>query len=98
MIHCSMIRSVRHRGLSPALLQRNDPSGVGAEHRDRIENILTLLNVAASPSDLDLPGYRLHPLKGKWKGYWSVTVSANWRIVFRMDDGDVYDVDPVDYH
>jgi toxin HigB-1 len=92
-----MIRSVRHRGLK-RLLQRSDVSGVRAEHRSRIENILTLLNVATRPSDLNLPGYRLHPLRGGFKGFWSVTVSGNWRIIFRMEDGDVYDVDLVDYH
>lgn len=92
-----MICSVRHRGLK-RLLERDDTSGVSALHRVRIENILTLLNAAHRPSDLDLPGYRFHPLRGELKGFWSVTVSANWRIIFRMEDGDVYDVDLVDYH
>jgi len=45
-----------------------------------------------------LPGYRLHRLKGEWKGYWSVTISGNWRIVFRFEDGDAFGVDLVDYH
>jgi proteic killer suppression protein len=45
-----------------------------------------------------LPGYRLHRLKGEWKGYWSVTISGNWRIVFRFEDGDAFDLDLVDYH
>jgi proteic killer suppression protein len=45
-----------------------------------------------------LPGYRLHRLKGEWKGYWSVTISGNWRMVFRFEDGDAFDVDLVDYH
>ena len=92
-----MIRSIRHRGLK-RLFQRGDASGVSAVHRIRIENILTLLNVATKPGDLDVPGYKLHPLKGEHKGYWSVTVTANWRITFRMEDGDVFDVDFVDYH
>ena len=56
------------------------------------------LDRALRPSDLDLPGYRLHPLKGSLKGMWSVTVSSNWRIVFRFGDGDEFDVDLVDYH
>ncbi len=47
---------------------------------------------------MNLPGFRLHPLRGKLAGYWSVTVSANWRIVFRFEDGDVTEVDPIDYH
>ena len=97
MLQYIMIRTVRHRGLK-RLVQRDDASGVRAEHRERIENILTTLAVTVRPSDLDIPGYRLHPLKGELKGFWSVTVSANWRIIFRMEDGDVYDVDLVDYH
>ena len=52
----------------------------------------------SQPSDMDLPGYRLDPLRGKFAGFWSVTVSANWRIVFRFDGSDVRDVDLVDYH
>lgn len=92
-----MIKSVRHRGLK-RLVQRGDANGVSAAHRERIENILALLDVALKPSDLDLPGYRLHRLRGPLKGFWSVTISANWRIVFRMEDGDVDDVDLLEYH
>jgi proteic killer suppression protein len=73
-------------------------SGISAQHRVRVEYVLTLLNEAQKPSDLDLPGYRFHPLRGELKGFWSVTISANWRIIFRMEDGDVYDLDLVDYH
>lgn len=65
---------------------------------ERIENILFLLSRAQAPEDVDLPGLRLHPLKGQRKGYWAVTVRANWRIVFRFEDGDVHDVDFLDYH
>ncbi len=54
--------------------------------------------VAQEPSDRDLPGYRLHSLKGDLKGWWSVTISGNWRIVFRFRDGDALDVDLKDYH
>jgi toxin HigB-1 len=50
------------------------------------------------PQDMDFPGLRLHPLTGDLKGFWSVTVSANWRIIFRFDDADVVDVDLIDYH
>jgi proteic killer suppression protein len=53
---------------------------------------------APRPSDLDLPGYRLHALKGGLRGTWSATISGNWRIVFRFVDGDAFDVDLVDYH
>ena len=60
--------------------------------------MLAHLDRAQRPTDLDLPGYRLHPLKGDMKGLWSVTISGNWRIVFRLEDGDAFDVDLVDYH
>ena len=56
------------------------------------------LDDAGKPSDLDLPGYQLHPLKGDLKGFWSISISANWRIIFRFEEGDAYDVDLVDYH
>ena len=65
---------------------------------DRIALALADLDDADSPSDLELPGYRLHPLKGALKGYWSISISGNWRLIFRFEDGDAYDVDLVDYH
>jgi toxin HigB-1 len=60
--------------------------------------VLAVLDAANTPDDLDLPGYRLHALKGDLKGLWSVTVSGNWRITFRVKDGNVFDVDLTDYH
>ena len=66
--------------------------------RDRLENVLSVLDAAASPADADLPGYRLHPLKGKLKGHWSVTISGNWRVTFRVEKGDAVDLDLTDYH
>jgi proteic killer suppression protein len=68
------------------------------DQADKIERMLARLDQAASPNDMGLPGYRLHPLKGRMAGYRSVTVSGNWRIVFRFDDGHATDVDLVDYH
>jgi len=65
---------------------------------EKIENILAVLNRARVPSDTNLPGFRLHPLKGRLKGFWSVTVRANWRVIFRFCDGHVCDVDLIDYH
>jgi hypothetical protein len=56
------------------------------------------LDVATRPEQLDLPGFRLHELKGELAGYWSITVRANWRIIFRFEEGDATDVDLVDYH
>jgi len=66
---------------------------------EKIENILAvLMSRARVPSDTNLPGFRLHPLKGRLKGFWSVTVRANWRVIFRFRDGHVCDVDLIDYH
>ena len=63
-----------------------------------IQEILTVLDGAIGLQELNLPGYRLHPLKGKLKGYWSVTVRANWRIIFRFEGVDALDVELTDYH
>ena len=92
-----MIEAFRHRGLR-RLYKRADRRRIAPELVNRIEEILGLLDVAETPGDLDLPGYRLHPLKGDLKGFWSVTVSGNWRVIFRFEDGNVRDVDLVDYH
>jgi toxin HigB-1 len=92
-----VIRTFRHRGLKR--LFRDDDSGkIRADQIDRIADVMAHLDRAHHPSDLDLPGYRLHPLKGSLKGMWSVTISGNWRVVFRFAAGDAFDVDLVDYH
>jgi proteic killer suppression protein len=92
-----MITSFRHRGLK-RLFERDDTSQVRADMREKIENILAVLDRASEPADMDLPGFRLHPLKGDMRGLWSVTVRANWRIVWRFDGSDAADVDLTDYH
>ncbi len=92
-----MIRSFKHRGLK-RLYERGDRSQVRSDRLERIEDILARLDVATVPSDLDLPGYELHSLKGKLKGFWAVKVSGNWRIVFRFQDSDALDVNLIDYH
>jgi proteic killer suppression protein len=65
---------------------------------DTVEDILARLDEADTPQAMNLPGYRLHPLKGDLQGLWSVTVRANWRVVFRFEDGDAFDVELIDYH
>lgn len=92
-----MIKNVRHRGLK-RLFDRGDRSAVRTDLIDTVENILAILDEATTAQALALPRYRLHPLKGDLKGYWSVTVKANWRIIFRFENGDAYDVDLMDYH
>ena len=91
-----MIRTIRHKGLK-RLFERDDPSGVNREHADKLRDILSTLHAAPTVAHMDLPGFRLHPLKGQMKGFWAVTVRANWRVIFRFDDGAT-DVDYVDYH
>ena len=91
-----MIRSFRHRGLRR--LWDGDPSRIGAALRARVENVLSVLDAAATASDVDLPGYRLHALKGGMRGLWSVAITGNWRVTFRIENGEVYDVDLTDYH
>ena len=92
-----MIRTLRHRGLK-RLYEHGDPSKVRADQAERIALALADLDEASKPSDLDLPGYRLHSLKGDLKGFWSISISAHWRITFRFEEGDAYAVDLVDYH
>jgi proteic killer suppression protein len=92
-----MIRSFKHRSLK-RLYERDEKRGIRPDLLETVQDILARLDAATTPQDLDLPGYRLHPLKGDLKGFWSVTVRANWRIVFRFDGQDAIDVDLTDYH
>jgi proteic killer suppression protein len=92
-----MIRTFRHKGLKQ-LFETGKSRGVSADLTRKLVRQLDLLNRAISPMDLNLPGYRLHELKGERKGTWSVSVSGNWRLTFRLQDGDAYDADLEDYH
>ncbi len=92
-----MIRRFRHRGLK-RLFEDDDRRGLNAQHVEKIRRVLARLDRSAEPAHMDLPGWRLHPLKGALAGFWSVTINANRRIVFRFENGDVTDVDYVDYH
>jgi proteic killer suppression protein len=92
-----VIKGFRHRKLK-LLYRDDDASGLNANHVARLKRILARLDVATAPADVDLPGWRLHPLKGSLVGFWSITVQANWRVVFRFEDGDATDVDYLDYH
>ncbi len=80
------------------MYERGDTSRVEGELSGRVALALADLDDACKPSDLNLPGYRLHPLKGDLKGHWSISISGNWRMTFRVEEGDAYDVDLVDYH
>ena len=92
-----MIRSVRHKGLK-LLFDKGDRRKLRQEQADKVARILARLDQASQPGDMDLPGYRLHPLKGDLAGCWSVSVSGNWRVIFRFEEDGVRDVDLVDYH
>lgn len=92
-----MIRSFKHRGLK-RLYERDNRSGIRPDLIDTVAEILARLDEADTPQAMNLPGYRLHPLKGDLKGFWAVTVRANWRIVFRFQGTDALDVELTDYH
>jgi proteic killer suppression protein len=92
-----VIRSLKHRGLK-RLYERGDRSGIRSDLLDVVEDILARLDAADTPQAMNLPGYCLHPLKGELKGFWSVTVRANWRVVFRFQGADAFDVELTDYH
>lgn len=92
-----MIRSFRHRGLK-ALYESNRSAKVVRNHMGKLRRILTALDEATGPHEMDLPGFRMHPLKGKYKGFFSVWVSGNWRVTFRFEGVDAVEIDYVDYH
>ena len=92
-----MIQSFRHRGLK-ALYDGRTAKRVASEHVEKLRDILAMLDRSKGPDDMDLPGFRLHPLRGDLKGHYAVSVSANWRVTFRFDDGHAADVDYLDYH
>ena len=80
------------------LYKRDDRSGVGSDILELTERILAVLDSATTPQALNVPAYRLHRLKGDLEGFWSVTVRANWRIVFCFEGTDAFDVELIDYY
>jgi len=91
------IISFRSRALR-RLFENDDARGISGRHVYRVRDILAL-DQAIRIDDMNAyPGWRLHPLKGELRGFWSVSVSGNWRVIFRFDNGMAYDVDLVDYH
>lgn len=92
-----MIRGFRHKGLE-RFFTKSDRSRINAKQAARIQRLLDRLDAATKPDDMNLPGYGFHGLKGDRAGSFAVSVSGNWRIVFRFSDGDVLDVNLEDYH
>lgn len=92
-----MIIGFRHKGLRQ-FYETGNKSGIQGQQANRLRLILARLDAAREPRDMGLPGLRLHPMSGDLVGFWSVSVSGNWRVVFRFDGQDVCDVDYLDYH
>lgn len=92
-----MIESFAHKGLEKFFTTGNQ-AGVQIIHSKRLRLILALLNDATQLTDVSSPALHLHALKGDLAGYWSVIVQANWRIIFRFEDGNAYVVDYLDYY
>ena len=92
-----MIKTIRHKGLAK-LFESGSTSGVQASHARRLRLQLAALDTAQVIDDMDIPGFGLHPLKGKLKGRWSIWVNGNWRLTFEFKDGNVYVLDYEDYH
>jgi len=91
------LKSFRHRGLEK-FYRTGSKAGIQAKHAPKLRRILGLLDVATIAEDVNLPGYRLHPLTGKQKGFFSVWGNGNWRIIFRFVGDDVELVNYLDYH
>ena len=92
-----MIASFKHRGLKD-LYDGRTARRVAPEHAQKLRDILAVLDRSQRSQDVDLPGFQLHSLRGKLKGHYAVTVSGNWRVTFRFKEGEVVDVDYLDYH
>jgi proteic killer suppression protein len=92
-----VIKSFKHKGLKK-LYMTGSRKGVQPEHTNRLRLILARLDASQSPQDMSLPGLYLHPLKGEFTGFWAVSVSGNWRVIFRFEDNNAVDVNYIDYH
>ncbi|KXU35716.1 Killer protein [Ventosimonas gracilis] len=92
-----MIISFRHKGLR-LFYETGSTRGIRAEHAAKLGRALLLLDRATVPADMDLPGFRLHALKGNLAGFWSIGISGNWRVIFRFTVNGVELVDYLDYH
>ena len=92
-----MIKSFKHKGLKN-FYESGSTAGIQAQHKEKIRMQLVALDTANIIEDLDLPGFRLHSLKGSMKGLWAIDVNKNWRITFEFKEGDVYIVNYEDYH
>lgn len=92
-----MIKNFAHKGLEK-FFTTGSKAGIQTTHASKLERQLAMLNIAQAPKEMDIPGWRLHPLSGNLSGHWSVWVSGNWRLTFRFDGEDAEIVDYQDYH
>lgn len=92
-----MIKSFQHKGLAH-FFERGSKAGIQSKHASRLRLQLGRFDAASAPEDMNLAGWKLHPLKGDMKGFWSVWVDENWRIVFKFEGEDIVLVDYTDYH
>jgi proteic killer suppression protein len=92
-----VIKSIRHKGLR-RFFETGSASGVHATHAKRLRMQLAALDTARTIEDMDVPGFRLHPLKGRMRGRWAIAVDGNWRLTFEFRDGDAHVVAYEDYH
>ncbi len=92
-----MIKTFKHKGLK-IFFETGSTKGIKQDHKQKLRIRLAALDTATCIEDMDLPGYRLHSLKGNKKGLWAIDVGQNWRVVFRFEDGNAYIVDYEDYH
>ena len=92
-----MIKSFAHKGLEKFFLD-GVKKGIQAKHAQKLADLLDRLSASSAVKDMNFPGSGLHQLKGNLRGYWSVKVSGNWRLIFQFKNGDAFDVDYVDYH
>lgn len=92
-----MIQSFRHKGLK-RFFESGNAAGIQPHHAPRLRMMLTALDTAQFVEDMDIQGFRLHPLKGSERGLWSIWVNGNWRLTFRFQDGHAYVLDYKDYH
>jgi proteic killer suppression protein len=95
--NCFMVKSFKHKGLRK-LFETGSVVGIQPGHKQKLRMRLTALDTATYIEDMDIPGWRLHSLKGNREGLWAIDVSRNWRIVFEFSDGNAYAVDYEDYH
>ncbi|MGD9202610.1 MAG: type II toxin-antitoxin system RelE/ParE family toxin [Chitinispirillia bacterium] len=92
-----MIKSFKNKNLEKLFFE-DVRRKINPNHISKLLRILDRLDASTNPQDMNLPGYNLHELKGTRKGYWSVWVNGNWRVIFKFDGNDVINVDYFDYH